>query len=81
MSNPWDSFNPTNIMHVFSLQTKLQKHVLNEDGTRCFAYIVLLFKHWTREEFQADDDGMIICPIDKQLVNDALRLAKQWKNK
>ena len=81
MSNPWDSFDPNHLMHALSLQNKLQKHIKRNDGKRCYAYIKLMFKHWSREDFYPDDDGMIRCPIDKGIVNQALRLARQCINK
>ena len=79
MSNPWDSFDSNNLMHNLSLQRKLQKHVKNGDGRRCYAYLDLMFRHWSREDFYPDDEGGILCPINKDIVNQALRLARQWK--
>ena len=81
MNNPWDNFDPRFIGHVFSLQNKLCKHIDRQDGQRCLVYLRLLFKHWTRDDFKADEDGCIVCPIDKGVVNQALSLARQWKNK
>jgi len=69
-------------MHCLSLQNKLQKHVKAKDGRRCYVYLDLLFRHWSREDFYPDEEGMITCPIDKGIVNQALRLARQCvKNK
>jgi hypothetical protein len=82
MSNPWDSFDPRLLGHVLSLQNKLYKHVDRQDGQRCIAYLNIVFKHWTRDDFTPDDEGGIYCPIDKKIVNQALRLARQCiKNK
>ena len=82
MSNPWDSFDSRHLMHCLSLQNKLQKHVKAKDGRRCYVYLDLLFRHWSREDFYPDEEGMITCPIDKGIVNQALRLARQCvKNK
>ena len=79
MSNPWDSFDPNHLMHALSLQNKLQKHIKRNDGKRCYAYIKLMFEHWSREDFYPDDEGGILCPINKDIVNQALRLARLWK--
>ena len=82
MSNPWDNFDSRNFGHVLSLQTKLCKHIDRQDGQRCLTYLNVLFTHWTRNDFKADEDGCIVCPIDKDTVNQAMRLAKHWiKNK
>ena len=82
MINPWDNFDSNHFVHCLSLQNKLQKHVKRKDGRRCYVYLDLLFRHWSREDFYPDDEGMITCPIDKGIVNQALRLARQCiKNK
>ena len=74
MSNQWDGFDPHSLGNWLSLQAKLMKHVKNEDGERCNAYLTIVDKHWPGKH----DAAYTNCPIDRKLLRDAIELANKW---
>ena len=74
MSNPWDSFSPDNGGACLALVFKLKKHVIRQDGKRCHAYLDLANKHWPKK----DGVWFADCPVPRELLREAVRLAKPW---
>ena len=74
MSNPWDSFKSDDWQACLALQMKLIKHTRNQDGKRCYAYLDLCNTHWPRK----NGKWFANCPVPRELLREAARLAKPW---
>jgi|TARA_R100000808_G_C2111641_1_gene125523 hypothetical protein len=74
MNNPWDSFSPGDGSACLALVFKLKKHVIRQDGKRCYAYLDLANKHWPKK------DGILFadCPVPRELLREAAVLAKSY---
>ena len=74
MRYSWNGFDPDKVGSWMSLHSKLVKHINNQDGKRCHAYLTIVDKHWPGK----NDGSFTNCPIDRRILRDAVNLANKW---